>query len=192
MMHAVYNLKKHGYLESSEQPCIIVANHRSMLDGYFITSKLKSKFVKNTFFFAKDKHLRNKVALYLARKNNVILMDINKNVRESLQQMAMVSQEGKNIIIFPEGTRSKDGKLLAFKDSFAILSKELNVPVVPVAISGAERAVFKKVKLPRPFAKISVHFLPMIHPEGLSVDEIRQRVVDVIAAQLAGYAKPVS
>ncbi|MGN0186795.1 MAG: AMP-binding protein [Paludibacteraceae bacterium] len=189
MMHTFYNLKKHGGVELSEQPCIIVANHRSMLDGYFITSKLQSKFVKNTFFFAKAKHLRTKFLTFMARKNNVIVMDINKNVRESLQQMAMVLQEGKNIIIFPEGTRSKDGKLLAFKDSFAILSTELNVPVVPVAIAGADRAVFKTVKLPRPFAKISVDFLPTIYPAGLSVNEIRQRVVEVISAQLAKYEK---
>ena len=67
----------------------------------------------------------------------------------------------------------------------------MNVPVVPVAIFGAERAVFKKVKLPRPFAKISVDFLPTIYPEGLSVDEIRQRVVEVITARLLAYAKPV-
>ncbi len=184
LMNTLYNMKKHGGVELSEQPCIIVANHRSMLDGYIITSKLKSKFVKNTFFFAKEKHLRGKLAQFLARKNNVILMDINKNVRESLQQMAMVLQQGKNIIIFPEGTRAKDGKMLAFKDSFAILSKELNVPIVPVAIMGAERAVLKKIKLPRLFTKISVAFLPTIYPQNLTAEEIRLQTVAVIKERL--------
>ena len=64
------------------------------------------------------------------------------------------------------------------------------MPVVPVAIAGADRAVFKKVKLPLPFAKFSVDFLPTIHPEGLSVDEIRRRVVEAISTQLAKYEKP--
>lgn len=180
----VYRNRRHGDVDLPEQPCIIVANHCSMLDGYFITSKLKRKTVKNTFFFAKEKHLRTKFAHFLARKNNVILMDINKNVRESLQQMAAVLRKGKNIIIFPEGTRSKTGKLLAFKDSFAILSKELNVPVVPVAIRGSERAVLKRFKLPRLFAKISVDFLKPVRPEGLSADEIRAKTVEFIADRL--------
>ena len=180
----VYRNRRRGNVDLSEQPCIIVANHRSALDGYFITSKLNRKTVKNTFFFAKEKHLRTKFAHFLARKNNVILVDINKNVRESLQQMAAVLRKGKNIIIFPEGTRSKTGKLLAFKDSFAILSKELNIPVVPVAIRGSERAVLKRFKLPRLFAKISVDFLETICPNDLSVDEIRTKTVGLIAAQL--------
>lgn len=111
-------------------------------------------------------------------------MDINKNVRESLQQMAAVLRKGKNIIIFPEGTRSKSGEMLAFKDSFAILSKELNVPVVPVAICGSERAVLKRIKLPRFFAKITLAFLPPIFPENLSADEIRTRAVEAIASRL--------
>ncbi len=184
LINLVYRSRRRGSADLPAQPCIIVANHRSMLDGYLITSKLKRKTVRNTFFFAKDKHLRTKFAHFLAQRNNVILMDINKNVRESLQQMAAVLRQGKNIIIFPEGTRSKSGKMLAFKDSFAILSKELNVPVVPVAICGSERAVLKRIRLPRFFAKISVEFLEPISPESLSPDEIRAKTVALIADRL--------
>ncbi len=184
----VYRSRRQGSIDLPKQPFIIVANHRSMLDGYLITAKLKRKTVRNTFFFAKDKHLRTRLAHFLAKKNNVILMDINKNVRESLQQMAAVLRKGKNIIIFPEGTRSKSGKMLAFKDSFAILSKELNVPVVPVAICGSERAVLKRIKLPRFFAKITVAFLPPIFPENLSADEIRTKTVALIADRLEANA----
>ncbi|MCQ2959617.1 MAG: AMP-binding protein [Bacteroidales bacterium] len=187
LMHIVYKYKKHGNFEMPNQPCIIVANHRSALDGYFITSKLKQKIVKNTFFFAKEKHLRSKFAHFMANKNNVILMDKNKNVRESLQQMAAVLKNGKNVVIFPEGTRSLDKKLLAFKDSFAILSKELNVPVVPVAIEGSERAVFNKILLPRPFAKISVDFLRPVYPQEFSVAEIKKHVRTTISNKLKDY-----
>ena len=179
-----YRGRNQRKIKLPQQPCIIVANHRSMLDGYFITSKMRGKTVRNTFFFAKDKHLRGKLAHFLASKNNVILMDINKNVRESLQQMAAVLGKGKNIIIFPEGTRSKTGKMLAFKDSFAILSKELNVPVAPVAICGSERAVLKRIKLPRLFAKITVDFLPPIYPENLTVEQIRTSAEQAIACAI--------
>ncbi len=78
--------------------------------------------------------------------------------------------------------------MLAFKDSFAILSKELNVPVVPVAICGSERAVLKRIKLPRFFAKITVAFLPPIFPENLSADEIRTKTVALIADRLEANA----
>ena len=190
LMHAVYmfNYRKHGNFEMPKQPCIIVANHRSALDGYFITSKLRQNVVKKTFFFAKEKHLHSRFAHFLARKNNVILMDINKNVRDSLQQMAAVLQAGKNVIIFPEGTRSNDNKLNTFKDSFAILSKELNVPVVPVAISGSERAVFNKFNIPRPFAKISIDFLTPVVPKKTStIEGIRNNVVMQISNRLHDY-----
>ena len=124
----------------------------------------------------------------MARKNNVILMDINKNVRDSLQQMAAVLQKGKNVIIFPEGTRSNNNKLNTFKDSFAILSKELNIPVIPVAISGSERAVFKKFNLPRPFAKISIDFLrPVIPQKNTTIEDIRNNVVMQISNKLYEY-----
>ena len=184
LMHLLYRYHKSGKAELPNQPCIIVANHRSALDGYFITSKMKGKTVRNTFFFAKEKHLNSKFAHFMARKNNVILMDINKNVRESLQHMAMVLRSGKNIIIFPEGTRSHDEKLLAFKDSFAILSTELNVPVVPVAIQGSERAVFNKIHLPRPFAKISVDFMVPVYPRGESASALRNNVATRISNKL--------
>ena len=190
LMNAVYmfNYRKHGRFELPKQPCIIVANHRSALDGYFITSKLRPRVVKNTFFFAKEKHLHSKFAHFMARKNNVILMDINKNVRDSLQQMATVLQKGKNVIIFPEGTRSNNNKLNTFKDSFAILSKELNIPVIPVAISGSERAVFKKFNLPRPFAKISIDFLrPVIPQKNTTIEDIRNNVVMQISNKLYEY-----
>ena len=190
LMNAVYmfNYRKHGKFEMPKQPCIIVANHRSALDGYFITSKLRPRVVKNTFFFAKEKHLHSKFAHFMARKNNVILMDINKNVRDSLQQMAAVLQKGKNVIIFPEGTRSVDNKLNTFKDSFAILSKELNIPVIPVAISGSERAVFKKFNIPRPFAKISVDFLsPVVPKKNSTIEEIKNNVVMQITKKLNDY-----
>ncbi len=189
LMHLVYRYKKHETDKLPNKPCIIVANHRSALDGYFISSKLKRKISKNTFFFAKEKHFNSKIGHFFARKNNVILMDINTNVRESLQQMAQVLKAGKNIIIFPEGTRAKDNKLLAFKDSFAILSRELDVPVVPVAINGSERAIFNHIYLPRPLAKITVDFLSPIYPNQATIEEIKNDAMTRIANKLKEYKK---
>jgi long-chain acyl-CoA synthetase len=121
----------------------------------------------------------------MAGKNNVILMDINKNLKESLQQISCVLRQGKNVIIFPEGTRSKDNELKQFKKTFAILSKELNVPIVPVAINGSEKAVFRPIKFPRFFTRIAVEFLSPVYPEREeNIDSLRNRVKEHISRKL--------
>ncbi|MDR0364683.1 MAG: AMP-binding protein [Bacteroidales bacterium] len=169
----------------ADEPCIIVANHRSSLDGLIITARMKRKMMQNTFFFAKEKHWRTKFARFMAGQNNVIIMDINKNVKESLQQMSYVLRQGKNVIIFPEGTRSKNNELKQFKESFAILSKELGVPVLPVAINGSEKATVTPLKLPRLFAKIQVNFLNPVYPHTeQNIKKLRDQVMDIIAKAL--------
>lgn len=183
-LHTTYRFKVEGKENIPDEPCIIVANHRSGLDGLIITARMKRKTMQNTFFFAKEKHWRTKFTRFMAGKNNVIIMDINKNVRESLQQMSYVLRQGKNVIIFPEGTRSKDKELKQFKETFAILSKELNIPVLPVAINGSEKAM-TSVKFPRFFSPIRVNFLKPIYPSAeLSIRNIRDRVMSIIQQAL--------
>jgi long-chain acyl-CoA synthetase len=181
----VYRFRGKGEENIPNAPCIITANHRSALDGLIITAFLKHKTSRNTFFFAKEKHWRTKFARFMAGKNNVLLMDINKNVKESLQQISQVLQQGKNIIIFPEGTRSRNKEMKQFKNAFAILSTELNVPVVPVVISGSDRAVFRPMKLPRFFARIRVEFLQPVYPYPAQTAEnmrlnVEQRITNVL------------
>ena len=95
--------------------------------------------------------------------------------------MGEALKKKKNIIIFPEGTRTTDGKLGEFKKTFAILSKELNVPVVPVSIKGAFQAMPKGTMLPRPH-KVQVEFLPPVYPKqsAESYENITKEVYDSI------------
>lgn len=183
----IYRFRYKGSKNIPDGPCIIVANHRSALDGLLVTYKLPHKINKNTFFFAKKKHWKTKLSMFLARKNNIILMDINKNVRESLQEMSAVIRKGKNVVIFPEGTRSKTNDMNKFKETFAILSKELNVPIVPVAITGSERAVYHNVKIPFPrfMTRINVDVLNPVYPsEEQTAESICDKVADSIRRHL--------
>ncbi|MBR5832067.1 MAG: AMP-binding protein [Bacteroidales bacterium] len=183
----IYRFRYKGSKNIPDGPCIIVANHRSALDGLLVTYKLPHKINKNTFFFAKKKHWKTKLSVFLARKNNIILMDINKNVRESLQEMSAVIRNGKNVVIFPEGTRSKTNDMNKFKETFAILSKELNVPIVPVAITGSERAVYHNVKIPFPrfMTRINVDVLNPVYPsEEQTAESICDKVADSIRRHL--------
>ena len=83
-----------------------------------------------------------------------------------LRQMAAALRKGKKVIIFPEGMRSKDNRLNEFRDTFAILSRTLNVPIVPVAIEGSERAVYDNIALPRFQNRVDVKFMKPIYPTG--------------------------
>ena len=181
----VYRFYRRGSGNIPNEPCIIAANHRSALDGLIITAGLKHKTARNTFFFAKEKHWKTRFARFMAGKNNVLIMDINKNVKESLQQISQVLREGKNVIIFPEGTRSRNSEMKQFKNAFAILSTELNIPVVPAVISGSDKAVFRPMKLPRFFTRIRVEFLQPIYPKPTQTaenlrDYVEQKIKNAI------------
>ena len=98
-----------------------------------------------------------------------------------MQKMVEVLKRGKNIIIFPEGTHSKDGQIGTFKKTFAILSRELNIPIVPVSIKGAYEALPRGTHFPKPFKEILVKFLPPIYPEKeVSYDSLISKVYNQI------------
>jgi long-chain acyl-CoA synthetase len=147
------------------EPCIIAPNHQSFFDALFVATPLKNEVLDNTYFYAKAKHVNNMFLKLLANNNNIIVVDLNNNLKESIQKLAVVLSMGKNIIIFPEGTRTKTGQLNDFKKMFAILSKEMNVPIVPVAINGAFKA-FGNRKIPKLFTSIEVDFLKPIYPQS--------------------------
>lgn len=132
--------------------------------------------MKKTYFYAKEKHLKRRWLRFIANRNNVIIMDINKDLKHSIQKMAEVLKKGKNIIIFPEGTRTINGKIGKFKKTFAILSRELNIPVVPVAIKGAFEALPTGKKIPKPWKKITVKFMQPVYPENHSYDSLMEIV----------------
>lgn len=163
-----------------DTPCILAPNHQSFIDGLFVAAGLKNSLMQRTCFYAKAKHLQNRWLRFLADRNNIVVMDINADVRESIQKVATLLTSGKNVIIFPEGTRTLDGALGEFKKTFAILSKELNVPVVPVAIRGAFEALPRGSFLPRPFRRISVRFQPPIFPEGHSYESLKDLVQQTV------------
>jgi len=171
-----FRFKGNGQENLPNTPCIIAPNHQSFYDGLFVASWFKRSFLKNTYFYAKQKHVKNKMVRFLADRNNVIVVDVNSGLKESIQKLAEVLKNGKNIMIFPEGTRSLDGTIGDFKKLFAILSKELNVPVVPVTINGAYQALPTGHLIPIPFRQISVTFQEPVFPEGHSYESLTSQV----------------
>lgn len=151
-------------------PFILAANHQSYLDGMFVMSAVPNSLIRHTYFVAKEKHVTRPITIHLASKLNVIVLHMS-NLKNSIQQLGEVLKRGESLIIFPEGTRTETGRLGEFKKTFAILSVELGVPVIPVTIDGAFEAMPKHQKVPsRGYVSVTVH--EPINPSGLDYDQL--------------------
>ncbi len=181
-----FKIEAKGMENIPEGPCFLAPNHESKLDAFLVLSYLDKKILKNTFSYAKKDHVKSGIRRYLAGRSNVIVMDLSKDLKNSIQKMAEVVKQGKKILIFPEGTRSTSGELGKFKKTYAILSSELNIPIVPVAISGAFAAMSSGAKKIKKGEKISIEFLPAIYPEGLNPEELNAQVRQQIAEAKTG------
>jgi len=177
-----FSFNGEGMENIPEGPCFFVPNHETKLDAFLVLSYLDKNTLKNTFSYAKKDHMNSALRRYMASRSNVIVMDLSKDLKHSIQKMAEVVKQGKKILIFPEGTRTLDGEMGSFKKTYAILSAELNVPVVPVVIKGAYEAMSSGAKKIKWGEHISVEFLPAVYPENRTPEElneiVRQRIVE--------------
>lgn len=163
----------------TDEPFILAPNHQSFVDGPLVVGALPSEVIKNCYFYATEEHVQGKVRKALARRHNIILMERSR-LKDSILKMAEVLKQGKNLVIFPEGSRTHTGDIGAFKKTFAILSKELQVPIVPVKITGAFEALPRTRKTIRPH-KIKVEYMPAIYPGDIgNYDLLSDEVKDAI------------
>ncbi len=168
----LYNrLEVKGLENLPEPPFILAPNHASYLDGFVLASALPPSVATKTYFLGAEEYFENPVGALFGRLAHVITVNLDRRLKESLQKTAWALRLGKVVVIFPEGARTRDGNLLPFKKGFAILSKELEVPVVPVALLGTYQSLSIRDRFPKP-SKIRVVFGKPIKPEGKSYEEI--------------------
>jgi len=111
----------------------------------------------------------------------------------SLEKATEALRGGQSFLIYPEGTRSPDGRLQEFKKGTAVMAIKSGVPIVPVACSGAQR-VMKKRELNIYPGKILVEFLDPIDPTGYTLEqreELNERLHSELAAGLPPDQRPV-
>ena len=178
-----FSLKKESQDKISNEPAIYIGNHQSFLDALMFNQAIPMKMMNDTYYIATVVHFDTPLRRYLADRGNILIVDINKNLKETLQVSAEVLREGKNLVIFPEGARTRDGELQEFKKTFAILSKELNVPVVPFGIKGAYKAMPYGSKFPSMYP-IKIKFFDKIYPENLTIEEIVEKSKEEIQSWL--------
>jgi long-chain acyl-CoA synthetase len=178
-----FRLKITGEEHLPDAPFIIAPSHQSFLDGFIIEAALPKSVLKNTFFLVFEQMFSKVFMRPIARYGQSILINVNDKLKASLQSSAQPLKEGSNLVVFPEGARSRDRELLEFKRFFAILAKELDLPVVPVVLDGTFEALHAGMIIPRP-KRVVVRFLPPIYPDGQSYEELTERVKDAIKKEM--------
>ena len=179
-----FRLKRVNRDKLSDKPQIFVSNHQSFIDSLVLGSLLPAGILYNTVFLAIDWYFKKGILKLLVSHGNVVLIDINKNIKKSVEEIAGNVKAGKNVLIFPEGARTKDGKVAEFKKVFAIIAKELNVDVQCLGIKGAFEAYSRYMKFPKP-KKIEVAVLEKFKPEG-TYDEIVEKARNIIKTYVEG------
>jgi len=166
-----------------ENPFIIAPNHASYLDGFLIAASLPKELIKDTYFVGAKEYFEGKIGDIIAKHFHVIPVDTQSSVKETLIKSAAILKSKKNLVIFPEGARTRNGKLLPFKKGVAILSKELKVPIVPTAIKGSYEAMKIGDIFPKPKKLVVRYGWPLLYYE-FSYDEIIGRLEEAVQSLL--------
>ena len=178
-----FKLEIKGKKNIGEGAGIIAGNHQSFHDAFIVNQAFTNKELEENFYIATALHFKSNFKKFLANNGNIILVDINKNLKSTLKTASKVLKSGKKLMIFPEGARTRDGELLEFKKTFAILAKELNVPVYPFVIKGAYESWPLTQKYPKK-GKLSVEFLEKIEPNNKTVEEIVEATKERISLKI--------
>jgi 1-acyl-sn-glycerol-3-phosphate acyltransferase len=175
----------------SRTPCVIVSNHQSAADIVFLFGLLKPfKWV------SKESIFRFPVIGWLMRLNQYVCVTRGdaKSVRGMFRRCEHWLARGASVMMFPEGTRSNDGRLLSFKRGPFQLAVDANVPVVPIVVEGTADVLPRKARGIRLNANISVKVLPAVHPSAYGYDAraMCQSVHDLMDAELIAGRRPES
>jgi len=110
----------------------------------------------------------------------------------SVKQAVGYMKEGFSFLVYPEGTRSPDGRLRRFKKGSFAIAIEAGIPIVPVACAGAHRIMPKNSLIVRP-GEVTVRFGKPIDASAFTIeqrDELAQIVHDAVASELPVDQKP--
>ena len=169
-------------------PYLLSPNHQSYVDAFMVVGALPFRAFKNMFFVGAAEYFQTPLMSWLARALNVVPVDPDANLVGAMQAGAYGLRLGKVLVLFPEGERSIDGDVKAFRKGAAILSRHLGVPIVPVAIDGAwdiwarGRTLNWRALMPWSRTRTRIHFGAPLPPTsgddyGTATDVLRERVV---------------
>jgi 1-acyl-sn-glycerol-3-phosphate acyltransferase len=180
-----------GKAKIPEGVCLFVANHTSSADAPAVVGAIPRRIA----VLLKESLFKWPIVGQAFRLAHFI--PVNRKDRESaissVEKAAEAMRAGQSFLIYPEGTRSPDGRLLEFKKGAVVLAIKAGVPVVPVLCSGAQRVMAKRSMVIHP-GEILVEFLNPIDASKYSWEErdtLNQRVHDAMADGLPPDQRPL-
>lgn len=177
-IHGLENIPK-------DEAVLFVSNHQGNFDIAFFMADIR----KPKGFIAKTEVL--KIPLLREWMENIHCLFINRNDIKQSAQTIMAGIEllknGRSLVVFPEGTRSKGGPIGDFKSGSFKLATKSNAKIIPVTIDGSYRVMeANNNKIKPALVKITIH--PPIDTKSLSKDEqsaLPETVKSIIQTALA-------
>ncbi len=167
-----------GSEQIPEGPVIFMSNHQSNFDILALLAAMPRQF----YWIAKKELFEIPVFGTSMRRGGYIPLDRSdgRKALKSMDSAAKVIREGKSVVIFPEGTRSKDFHLLPFKRGGFMLALKAGVPVVPITINGSGRInPAGRTRLYRGHITINLHppvttatAVPRTEAEAMLMDQV--------------------
>jgi 1-acyl-sn-glycerol-3-phosphate acyltransferase len=171
--------------------CIFAANHTSSADAPAVVGAIPRRIA----ILLKKSLFEYPIVGQAFRLAHFIPVDrFNRDSAvESLEKATLALLGGQSFLIYPEGTRSPDGRLQVFKKGAAVMAIKAGVPIVPIACSGAQRVMEKRRLRIHP-GEILVEFLDPISPSDYTLeqrDALNARLHDALAAGLPPDQRPL-
>ena len=180
------------WVEELERPAILVSNHSSHADTPLLLHALSDRTRERTAvaaaadYFYKRPWLGRVVSLWL----NTFPFSRSGGAQGVLHSSSELLRSGWNLLVYPEGTRSVDGRLQEFKPGVGHLASETRAPVVPMYLKGSHRVMPKGQRLPLP-APVTVRIgKPLQVAKGESSRQFAQRVETAVQKLAAGTDDP--
>ena len=167
----------------AKKPYVFVANHQSAYDIFAVYG-----YLGHNFRWLMKKSLEKIPFLgWGCKRAGHVFVDNSTPaaVRETMATARKQLQKDMSITVFPEGSRSWDGKMIPFKKGAYLLAVQFNLPIVPVTIDGAFDVMPRFEKLPKwGHIKITIH-KPIEVPEGgFRVKDVMAESYDAIHSAL--------
>lgn len=146
---------------TSNLPCVVIVNHRSTADIF-----LSAFFTPgNTVVFVRSWPFKLwLIGWFMRRAGYIDVEKMNPNTFFKEEGRELFNR-GVSFLFFPEGHRSRDGRLQPFRSGAFMTAVEFNLPVVPVCMTGTEKFLPMNDHLIRP-AGINIDILPAVHPSS--------------------------
>lgn len=135
--YANLDVKGMENIEKTDKAKIFICNHLSNADGLVLDKLLKEKY--DPTFVAGEKLSSDPVTRFGTEIVKNIKIKPNSADKEALTKMVNIIKNGENLMLFPEGTRSRTGSMIEAKKGILLIARLTKAPIVPIGIWGTEK-----------------------------------------------------